>query len=222
MAKYFADFRSISESDALRDCAALAELLVAINENVVPREWKQQGLSEEDMRARREKQKELKVLANPLGERLIRAGFAIPSPAAKSQPWQALTLVGPSAARSLLAWFKSEQGRDTVRRLDELGINPKGEQVPSVAAPLTGKTIVLTGTLPTLAREEAATLIRDAGGSVAGSVSKNTDFVLAGENAGSKLDKARELGIPVLNENEFRTMLGGRPVPEPPEQGALL
>ncbi len=81
---------------------------------------------------------------------------------------------------------------------------------------------MLTGTLPTLARDEAAALIRDAGGSVTGSVSKNTDYVLAGENAGSKHDKARELGIPVINESEFHALLGARTKPKPSAQGNLL
>ena len=77
--------------------------------------------------------------------------------------------------------------------------------------PVSGKIFVLTGTLPTLSREEASALIRDAGGSVASSVSKNTDFVLAGENAGSKLEKARELGIETLSEEKFLNLIGSKP-----------
>ena len=71
-----------------------------------------------------------------------------------------------------------------------------------------GKTFVLTGTLPSLSRDEASALIRDAGGNVTGSVSKNTNYLLAGEEAGSKLDKAKELGVKILTEKEFMEMLG--------------
>ena len=74
--------------------------------------------------------------------------------------------------------------------------------------PLSGKTIVVTGTLPTLGRKDAEQMIRDAGGTAAGSVSKKTAFVVAGENAGSKLDKARELGIEVIDEAELRRRAG--------------
>jgi DNA ligase (NAD+) len=73
-----------------------------------------------------------------------------------------------------------------------------------------GRTFVLTGTLPTLTREEATAKIESLGGKVTGSVSKNTDFVLAGEEAGSKLDKAQQLGIRILNESEFLKMYGSQ------------
>ncbi|MDP1153868.1 BRCT domain-containing protein, partial [Klebsiella pneumoniae] len=73
--------------------------------------------------------------------------------------------------------------------------------------PLLGKTLVLTGTLPTLSRDEAKELIEAAGGKVSGSVSKKTHYVIAGEEAGSKLDKARELGVPVLDEAGLRLLL---------------
>ena len=79
-----------------------------------------------------------------------------------------------------------------------------------LGAPFTGKTFVLTGTLPTLTREEATAKIESLGGKVTGSVSKNTDFVLAGEEAGSKLDKAQQLGIRILNESEFLKMYGSQ------------
>jgi DNA ligase (NAD+) len=87
---------------------------------------------------------------------------------------------------------------------------------------LGGKTLVLPDLLPTLSRDEASALIREAGGNVTDSVSKNTDCVLAGEGAGSKLDKARELGIPVLGEAQFRALLAGGPPAGRPAQGSLL
>ena len=76
-------------------------------------------------------------------------------------------------------------------------------------SPVAGKTFVLTGTLPTLKRDQAAALIEAAGGKVSGSVSKKTDFVVAGEAAGSKLEKAQALGVAVLSEEELLEMLGG-------------
>ena len=76
--------------------------------------------------------------------------------------------------------------------------------------PLTGKTLVLTGTLPVLTRDEAKALIEAAGGKVSGSVSKKTHWVVAGEEAGSKLDKARELAVPILDEAGLRALLDGR------------
>jgi DNA ligase (NAD+) len=84
---------------------------------------------------------------------------------------------------------------------------PKGEPVDVGMKLLTGKTLVLTGTLPTLKRDEAKAMIEAAGGKVSGSVSKKTDFLVAGEEAGSKLEKALELGVPVLDEIEFLKLL---------------
>ena len=116
-------------------------------------------------------------------------------------------------ARNLLRFFESSVGKKILKRLDTLGIHPKGAtKKPKIEALVfTGKTFVLTGTLPTLSRDEASALIRDAGGNVAGSVSKNTDFLLAGEEAGSKLDKAKDLGLKFLSEKEFLDMLGSKP-----------
>jgi DNA ligase (NAD+) len=84
---------------------------------------------------------------------------------------------------------------------------PEGPPAPVTAQPLSGKTFVITGTLPTLSRDEAKDLIEAAGGKVAGSVSKKTSFVVAGAEAGSKLDKAQELGVPVLDEAALQEML---------------
>ncbi len=114
--------------------------------------------------------------------------------------------VGPAVAGSVLEFFASEPGKRLLAKLRSLGIDPQG--TVATTGVFTGKTLVLTGTLPTLKREEAEQLILNAGGKVSGSVSKKTSFVLAGEEAGSKLDKAKELGVPVIDEKEFRRMLG--------------
>lgn len=113
--------------------------------------------------------------------------------------------VGEVIARSLFAWFADNRNRQLIERLRKAGVNMQSALYrPSAPAGVfAGKTFVLTGTLPTLKREEAAARIEALGGKVSGSVSKKTDYVVAGEDAGSKLDKARQLGIKTLNEAEF-------------------
>ena len=113
--------------------------------------------------------------------------------------------LGPVVAASVLDFFASAPGQRLLAKLQSLGIDPQG--TVAAAGVFTGKTFVLTGTLPTLTREEAERLILAAGGKVSGSVSKKTSYVLAGAEAGSKLDKAKELGVPVIDETEFRRLL---------------
>jgi DNA ligase (NAD+) len=116
--------------------------------------------------------------------------------------------VGPVVAASLVAFFRESHNRAIIERLRIAGVHwPKGEPVDVGMKLLTGKTLVLTGTLPTLKRDEAKAMIEAAGGKVSGSVSKKTDFLVAGEEAGSKLEKALELGVPVLDEIEFLKLL---------------
>lgn len=118
--------------------------------------------------------------------------------------------IGAEVARYTVAFFASERGRRALARLAELGIAPTAARLATapVQGVFTGKTFVLTGTLPALTREEATAMIEAAGGRTSGSVSKKTSYVLAGEEAGSKLDKARQLGVPVIDEAEFRRLLG--------------
>src|SRR5687768_7030585 len=117
--------------------------------------------------------------------------------------------IGEVIAKSVVAWFADKRNQELIERLRKAGLNFVSDSYKAKAAPgpLTGKTFVLTGTLPNLKREEAAAKIEAAGGKVAGSVSKKTHYVVAGEDAGSKLEKARQLGVPVLNEAEFLTLL---------------
>jgi DNA ligase (NAD+) len=116
--------------------------------------------------------------------------------------------VGPVVAQSIRAFFDQPHNVEVVEQLRAAGIHwPAIEVQPRAAQPLAGKTLVLTGTLPTLGREEAKALIEAAGGKVSGSVSKKTSWVVAGEEAGSKLDKARELGVPVLDEAGLQELL---------------
>jgi DNA ligase (NAD+) len=118
--------------------------------------------------------------------------------------------IGYEAARNVVAFFASERGRHALARLAALGIAPKAARLATVAAQgaLAGKTFVLTGTLPTLSRDEAKQLIEAAGGKVSGSVSGKTHYVVAGEEAGSKLDKARSLGVAILDEAGLKALLG--------------
>ncbi|HEY9109745.1 MAG TPA: NAD-dependent DNA ligase LigA [Roseateles sp.] len=119
--------------------------------------------------------------------------------------------VGPIVAASIHTFFAQPHNREVVEQLLAAGVQPKesegeGDDRPR---PLLGKTLVLTGTLPNLSRDEAQALIEDAGGKVSGSVSKKTNYVIAGEEAGSKLEKARTLGVPVLDEDGLRALLRG-------------
>ena len=117
------------------------------------------------------------------------------------------------ACHSIQEFFTSDYGKPVVTRMAKLGIQPESQPKVNLvnATAISGKTFVLTGTLPSLSREEASALIRDGGGNVTGSVSKNTDYLLAGEEAGSKLDKAKELGVKILTEKEFLDLLGSKP-----------
>lgn len=119
------------------------------------------------------------------------------------------TKVGPVTAKAVLDYFASAPGQKVLARLAQLGISPKGGSAGGGGAvkPFAGKTFVLTGTLPTLKRGEAADKIRAAGGSVSSSVSKKTDYLLAGAEAGSKLDEARSLGVEEMSEETFLRML---------------
>lgn len=116
--------------------------------------------------------------------------------------------IGEVSAECIRRFFLSEANRDVIARLQAAGVNMQAEEAEVLDSPISGKTVVVTGTLPTLGRKEAQELIEKYGGKASGSVSKKTDYVLAGEAAGSKLTKAQELGITVLTEEEFKQLLG--------------
>jgi DNA ligase (NAD+) len=120
--------------------------------------------------------------------------------------------VGPTVAASLAAWFGPDgPGPDVLRDLADAGVEPElpEPRSSSETGPLAGKTVVVTGTLEGFTRPEAEAAIRAAGGKPGGSVSKKTDYLVAGESAGSKLAKAQDLGVPVLDEAAFRELLSG-------------
>jgi len=128
--------------------------------------------------------------------------------AADEETLQQAEEVGPKVARSIRQFFQEERNRELVERLRQVGLNFHHKRVERKGGPLEGKVIVLTGTLPHWTREEAKARIEAAGGKVTGSVSKKTDFVVAGADAGSKLLKARQLGVQVIDEAGLRQMLG--------------
>jgi DNA ligase (NAD+) len=118
--------------------------------------------------------------------------------------------VGPIVAKSLRTFFDQAHNREVVEQLRACGVTwEEGEPAAVGPKPLLGKTFVITGTLPNLSRDQAKDLIEAAGGKVAGSVSKKTHYLLAGAEAGSKLDKARELGVAVLDEDALKELLDG-------------
>ena len=119
--------------------------------------------------------------------------------------------VGPIVAMSLRTFFDQPHNREVVEQLRACGVTwEEGEPAPRTQLPLAGLTFVITGTLPTLSRDQAKDLLEAAGAKVAGSVSKKTSYLVAGEEAGSKLDKARELDIKILDEAALKELLNGR------------
>jgi DNA ligase (NAD+) len=181
LAKFHPDLEAVADSEMLRDVVSYHSAL-------------------------REKRKDD---AEKIRTRLIESGIAKKSKSEKQTG--IVTEVGPVVAQAVLDFFASDSGKKNLRRIKQIGINPKGEMISTKDAaklPFAGKTFVLTGTLPSMTREEASAQIESLGGHVSGSVSKRTRYVLAGEEAGSKLEKARQLGIPILDEVKFRKMLG--------------
>jgi DNA ligase (NAD+) len=159
-----------------------------------------------------ERYERLKKEVGEISERLFKSNFAARSKSKADKELGIVTKVGPVVASSVLDFFAHENGKKILKRMKELGIKPSSEKISASAAaaaaalPFAGRTFVLTGTLPTMTREEAAAKIEARGGKVSGSVSGNTDYVLAGAEAGSKLDKAQKLGVKVVDEAEFLKM----------------
>jgi DNA ligase (NAD+) len=116
--------------------------------------------------------------------------------------------IGPVIAKSVTAFFNESRNQKLLERLKAAGVNQIEPTAASADGALSGKTYVLTGSLPTLSRTQATTLIEQAGGRVGGSVSKKTDAVVAGDDAGSKLEKAKQLGVEVIDEAELLRRVG--------------
>ena len=129
--------------------------------------------------------------------------------AATPEQLQEIEGIGPQIALSVAAWFAGERNRAVLEKLRAAGLQFNAAAIESTASTLAGLTFVITGTLPTLSRDEAKALIESNGGKVSGAVSGSTDYLLAGEKAGSKLSKAQSLGVPILDENALHALLAG-------------
>ena len=127
---------------------------------------------------------------------------------ATAEELQQIEGVGPIVAGSINKFFHDKNNISIINRLKEYGVNFPKESAGPREGIFSGKTFVLTGTLDNYTRAEASKEIQDRGGKVSGSVSKKTDYVLAGTDPGSKQDKARKLGVKIIDENEFKTMIG--------------
>jgi DNA ligase (NAD+) len=202
LAQTHESLKELAASPLLRDIRELGELENERSLNS-PQSRKNPPKSPEEKVAREKRNDEIKARMAELKSRLENDGGKARMPE-----------VGAVAAASVLDFFESDYGRKTLKRLDELGIHPvsetatAGDGAKAASGPLAGKTVVVTGTLAGLSRDEAFDKIRAAGGHASTSISASTDFLLAGENAGSKLDKARKLGVRVLDEAEFLKMCG--------------
>ncbi|MCJ7710882.1 MAG: hypothetical protein MUQ32_08625, partial [Chloroflexi bacterium] len=172
-------------------------------------------------------------LARWLARRVRPDAFPPPDPRAVPDPWfaaveaelrrlatddpdtiQEVSGIGPTVASAMRGWFEDPATRDVLAELVEAGVVPERPMVRDTgetdeAGPLAGKTVVVTGSLEGFSREEAEDAVRAAGGKRAGSVSKKTDYLVAGPGAGSKLQKAAELGVTVLDEAGFLRLLAG-------------
>jgi DNA ligase (NAD+) len=187
-------------SEVLRDIRDLGAK-ESERQEISPRSRKNPPRDDAEKKARETREAELRADIAILESRLATGGLKARMPE-----------VGPVAAARVLDYFASPAGRAALERIQALHIapqaNPAAANVAAAAGPFAGKTCVLTGTLTSMTRDEAGELIRQGGGTVSVSVSRKTHFVIAGESAGSKLDKARELGVAILDEGEFRSLLG--------------
>jgi DNA ligase (NAD+) len=221
LANFHAFLEAVRDSVLLRDVLALDRLHAdADAANPRARHNKDKTALEKQQLATRHA--ELLAEANAAGRRLIDAGFATAAKKKSATDADAVTVAGPVVAQAALDWFASEAGRETLRRLKKLGIEPAGGSGKASDSPFAGKTFVLTGTLEKMSRNEAAEKIRGLGGNVSSSVSRKTDYVVAGPGAGSKLDDARALGVAVLDETGFLEMLSSGSRSAAPAQADLF
>ncbi|MEQ1852777.1 MAG: BRCT domain-containing protein [Chthoniobacteraceae bacterium] len=221
LASLFSTLPEMAESTGLRDIALLGQYRATILANVVGDEAKE-TMTEAQQTQRRKRQREAKVLAEPVGRRLVESGVAVPTAGDGTRSWQVVPKIGPVAAKAILAWLESPAGRETINRLRLMGISPQGAVPGKEDSAFAGKTFVLTGGLTTMTRPEAHEKIRALGGNVGSSVSSKTDFVIAGSDAGTKLEKAKELEVRIITESEFLEMIGGAPTPRGRQQEELF
>jgi DNA ligase (NAD+) len=206
LAKFHQSLEDLADSHLLRDVIALDRLrkkIVSANPRAKSNRSKSQGEREELVQSHQHLVKE----ADQIGRRLIETGFAERAKRKDAHDSDAVTKIGPVVARAASDWFSSERGRKVLERLRGLGIQARGATSTNRQNAFAGKTFVLTGSLQRMPRSEAQEIIRARGGDVSGSVSRKTDFVIAGPGAGSKLTEATALGIEILSEEEFLRLL---------------
>jgi DNA ligase (NAD+) len=213
------NFDEIAASPILKGIVQLGDLYTDLS-MVSPYSRKNKPKNSKEREVREQKYEDFKEEIKLHGNQLVRIGGAFlnsKSEVHKEKNSKAVlifnTIVGTEAAKSVIEYFSSPVGRSLLLRMKELQIAPVNE-TRSIANTISadhniflGKTFVLTGTLLSMDRDEASSKIRNLGGNVSGAVSKNTDFVVAGLEPGSKLTKAQNLGIKILNEDEFVKML---------------
>jgi DNA ligase (NAD+) len=209
LARFHKSLDDVADSQLLKDVVTLDRLRAEMAETN-PRAKTNREKGEPERRKLSESHEKAQKQADEIGSRLIAAGFAEKAKKKGARPFDAVVKIGPVTARAALNWFSSERGRETLSRLRALGIHPRGGAPSAIEDAFAGKTFVLTGSLEKMTRAQAQELIRSRGGNVSGSVSRKTDYVVAGPGAGSKLADARELGVKVLSEDEFSTLLNDK------------
>jgi DNA ligase (NAD+) len=210
LAKHHDSLAAVRDSQMLRDVVALDRLHTEAEESN-PRGRRNKDKTDLEKQKLATRHAEILAEAMAAGRRLLDSGFAAPAKKKGATDADVVTVVGPVVAQAALDWFDGKTGRDTLKRLHHLHIAPKGGAPGGGGASeaFAGKTFVLTGSLEKMSRNEASEKIRALGGNVSGSVSRKTHYVVAGPGAGSKLDDAQSLGVPVLSEDQFLALLGG-------------
>jgi DNA ligase (NAD+) len=218
LAQAHRDLAELAEGRVLEDVLAIQQLLSeakALN----PDGAEHRGKPAQEKDKLGEQHRQRNEAMEQTAERLRQAGVTvrIKTKHKKKSPYPPLLEIScsiePEVARSALEFFRSAAGRAWVKRLAALGIHPRGGRGAGGATPadgpFAGKTFVLTGSLESMTRPQLTEVIRTRGGTVSGAVSGQTDCVIAGENPGSKLDKARQLDIPVWDEAALKEALAG-------------
>jgi DNA ligase (NAD+) len=207
LAKFHQLLGDVADSELLRDVVALDRLRKEMS-SANPRAKSNRSKSQKEREDLVQNYQRLVQEADQIGSRLIETGFAERAKRKDARDFDAVTKIGPVVAKAVLEWFSSERGRKVLERLRTLGIEPRGATSTTVEDAFAGKTFVLTGALERMPRSEAQEIIRSRGGNVSGSVSRKTDFLIAGPGAGSKLTEATALGVKILAEDDFLRMLG--------------
>ena len=215
LAKFHDSLEAVAQSSLLEDVLELHRLRAELK-SVNPKAAENRKLGDQERSALATQHAQTQGALSALEERLLAAGFG--KRTRKNGDEEGfVTELGPVVARAVLDYFASAPGQAVLDRLRVLGIAPRGGQPTAQTGKgqtLSGKTVVLTGTLGTMPRGKAAAEIRARGGNVTGSVTRKTDYLVAGESPGSKYDEAQALGVAILDEAAFLALLGGDGVGE--------